>query len=129
MLYKLVKLTRRIRILLGGYKEMEREHFLFDLSRPLTDKEVRKRLIPLGFQYNFLSTTYKRQRWTSRKLVGQSHQIHLRFYGPNAESIEKVSGHYELDPTIWPQEHLRGDDVRSLNEEEKQEINSALTQP
>jgi hypothetical protein len=128
VLYRLVKLTRRIRILLGGYKEMEEKHFLFNPPNALTVRDVRRRLIPLGYQYNFVSTTYRRQRWTARKLVDDEHQIHLRFYGPREDSVDTVSGHYELDPMIRPMEHLGGDELRSLTAEESQEIRVALTQ-
>ncbi|GAI46765.1 unnamed protein product [marine sediment metagenome] len=38
----------------------------------------------------------------------------------------KVSGHWEIDPLISPSQHLAGQDLRALTEEEKDEIWNAL---
>lgn len=113
LLFKLVKATRAIRIFFGGFTEMEERHKLFRRLKPLTPREIMHRLIGDGYQYNALSTTYKKQIWTVRKLTDLDHQIHLRFY-----SNGWVSGHYELQPEMWPAEHLQGKDLRPLNEGE-----------
>ena len=113
LLFKLVKLTRAIRIFFGGYKAMEEKHKLFQLPKPLTPREIYRRLIPECYQYNAMSTTFKRQIFTARKLTDLSHQIHLRFY-----SNGWVSGHYELQPDQWPLAHLRGRGLRPLNKGE-----------
>lgn len=110
LLFRLVKLTRAIRIFFGGYKGMEEKHKLFQLPEPLTPRQIHSRLVRSGYQYNSMSTTYKKQIWTMRKLVDIDHQIHLRFY-----SDGWISGHYELQPEMWPTEHLRGKDLRPLN--------------
>jgi len=128
LLFKLVKATRRLRILLGGYTSMEEKHYMFDLPESLTVSEIRKRLIPLCFQYNPFSTTYKKQIWTCRRLDPDGlHQYHLRFY--NYNGTIKVSGHWELDPLLDPVSHLRGQDLRSLNKKEKNSIWKALRAP
>lgn len=121
MLYQLVKATRRLRILLGGYKAMEEKHKLFQLPKPLTPRQITKRLIKHCYQYNALSTTYKKQIWTVRKLTDADHQIHLRFY-----SNGWVSGHSELQPEMWPSQHLAGRDLRSLNDEEASRLEELL---
>lgn len=113
LLFRLAKLTRAIRIFFGGYKAMEEKHKLFRLSRAPTPREIYQRLIPDGYQYNAMSTTYKNQIWTVRKLTDIDHQIHLRFY-----SDGWVSGHSELQPEQWLLEHLRGKELRSLNDNE-----------
>lgn len=121
MLYKLVKWTRRIRILLGGSKWREDRFKLFQLSSFLVD-DIRRRLIPLCFQYNAFSTTYKKQIWTVRELDPDGrHQYHLRFY-----SDGWCTGHWEIDPLISPGEHLASVDLRKLTKAETNKIEKAL---
>jgi len=121
LLFRLVKLTRAIRIFFGGYKDMEEKHKLFQLIHTLTPREIYQRLIPDGYQYNTMSTTYKKQIFTVRKLTDIDHQIHLRFY-----SDGWVSGHYELQPEQWPKAHLDGKDLRPLNKDEVYKIMELL---
>ena len=113
LLFRLVKWSRAIRIFFGRYTAMEEKHKLFQLPKLLTPREIYKELIDDGYQYNTLSSTYKRQIFTVRRLTDLNHQIHLRFY-----SNRWVSGHYELQPDQWPVEHLQGRDLRPLNESE-----------
>ncbi|MBA7582603.1 hypothetical protein ES708_24535 [subsurface metagenome] len=115
LLFKLVKWSRALRILFGGYKEVEEKHKLFQLPKLLTPREISYKLIGGGYQYNALSTTYRHQIWTVRKLTDVDHQIHLRFY---SDPDQWVSGHSELQPEMWPAEHLRGKELRPLNEGE-----------
>ncbi|MBA7712063.1 hypothetical protein ES703_121032 [subsurface metagenome] len=122
LLFKLVKLTRAIRIFFGKYTAMEEKHELFRLPKLLTPQEIYRKLIPECYQYNTLSTTFKRQIFTARKLTDLSHQIHLRFY-----SDGWVSGHYELQPDMFSALHLKGVDLRALTPEEREEIRSILT--
>lgn len=122
LLYKLVKWTRAVRIFFGRYTAMEEKHKLFRLPILLTPEEIYKKLIPHCYQYNTMSTTYKEQIFTVRKLTDSLHQIHLRFY-----SNGWVSGHYEFQPDMFPVEHLKGVDLRSLAPEEREEIRSILT--
>ena len=113
LLFKLVKWSRAVRILFGGYKAMEEKHKLFQLAEPPTPREIYRRLIDDCYQYNTMSTTYKKQIFTVRKLTDIDHQIHLRFY-----SDGWVSGHSELQPEMWPSLHLQGRDLRPLNKDE-----------
>lgn len=121
LLFRLVKWTRAIRIFFGGYKAMEEKHKLFRLDDTLPPRQIYQRLIPAGYQYNTMSTTYKEQIFTVRKLTDIDHQIHLRFY-----SDGWVSGHYELQPEQWPAQHLQGKDLRSLYDNEALEIKRLL---
>ena len=113
LLFRLVKWSRAIRIALGGYTAMEEKHKLFQLPKLLTPREIYKELIDDCYQYNALSYTYKKQIFTARKMTDIDHQIHLRFY-----SDRWVSGHYELAPDQWPVDHLKGEELRPLNEGE-----------
>ena len=121
LLFKLIKLTRQIRIWFGGYKEMERKHYLFTLPEPLPPFEIYHRLIPHGYQYNFLSTTFKKQSFTVRRLPELGYQIHLRFYKDG-----KVSGHFEFDPYLFPSEHLAGLHLRPLTKKETNSVRRTL---
>ena len=98
---------------------------MYDLPKLVTVTNIRKALIPLCFQYNAFSSTYKKQIWTCRRLDKDgAHQYHLRFY--YVDGSIKVSGHWEIDPLISPSQHLAGQDLRALTEEEKGEIWEAL---
>jgi len=126
MLYCLVKWSRRIRILLGGYKSYEEQHWLFNLTGKMPIEEIRRRLIPLCYQYNAFSSTYLGQVWTCRKLDKDNiHQYHLRFYHNHKSTI--VTGHWELDPLLFPLEHLKGVDLKCLTISEIQSLKLALT--
>jgi len=120
--YKLIKATRRLRILLGGYKGMEEKHKLFQLPNEYLDaKFIGYTLSGHRYYYDVASTTYKRQIYTVRKLIDLDHQIHLRFY-----SDGWVSGHYELRPDAHLLEHLDGVELRDLNDGERKEIRRIL---
>jgi len=120
-LFKLIKLTRRIRILLGGYKSMEERFGLFRLPAPLLPQVLYARLIPHCYQYNYCSTTYRKQIFTVRRLTDTIHQVHLRFYKDGW-----VTGHYELQPEQDPLGHLQGVDLDTLDDEEITEIEKTL---
>lgn len=125
MRYKLIKLARRILILLGGYKEMEDKHKLFRFFDPTTTT-VQPQLLgevlrEHRFYYNTLSTTYRKQLYTVRRLIDYDHQIHLRFYEDGW-----VSGHYELRPDAHPLEHLDGVELRALRSGEQDELKTIL---
>ncbi len=120
--YKLIKATRRIRILLGGFKEMEEEYKLFQLEQKFVDpKFISYTLLDHSYFYNTLSTTFNRQIYTARKLKDSDYQIHLRFY-----SNGWVSGHSELRPDSHPLEHLDGIHLHPLYHSEREELKSIL---
>ena len=112
LLFRLVKWTRAVRVFFGGYTKMEEKHKLFQLPKLLAPRGIYKRLIDDCYQYH-LSSTYKGQIFTLRKLTDPNHQIHLRFY-----SDRWVTGHHELQPEMWPMLHLKGEGLRPLNEGE-----------
>ncbi len=125
LLFRLVKWSRAVRIFFGGYTKMEEKHYMYDLPRLVATVDIRKALIPLCFQYNAFSSTYKKQIWTCRRLDSDGvHQYHLRFY--SYDSIIRVSGHWEIDPLISPSQHLAGRDLRPLTKEEQGEVWNAL---
>lgn len=116
MLYKLIKWSRQIRIWLGGNKERERRFKIFHVY--VDDLAFRQRLIPLGYQENLFSHTFKNQIATVRRLDKDGkHQYHLRFYSDGG-----VTGHYEMDYFTHQKEHLAGRDLRRLKPEEIQGI-------
>lgn len=123
MRYTIIKATRRLRILFGGFKEIEEQHKLFQLPKPPSAERIAGRLMAYRYYYNTLSTTYRKQVYTARKLVDLDHQVHVRAY-----SDGWVSAHYELRPDSHPLEHLDGEELRSLNEQEKEELWNILEQ-
>lgn len=119
--YKVVRWTRQLRVFFGGGKSREAKHYMFTLAEPLTLKQIWERLWEHGWGYNVMSTTYRGQIFTVRKLVPPRHQYHLRFY-KNGD----VSGHFEVDPVQFTLEHFDSVDLRALTDEEKQEIATLL---
>ena len=121
-LLKFIRWTRQIRIWLGGNKEREERFKLFQLSPPLQDLEFRKRLIPMGYQYNLFSHAYRGQIWTLRRLDPDGkHQFHLRYYRDGW-----ITGHWELDWMVSQDGHMKGIDLRALTEEEIEELRMVL---
>ena len=59
LLFKLVKLTRAVRIFFGGYKAMEEKHKLFQMKDVLDSREIYRRLLSDCYQYNPLSRTFR----------------------------------------------------------------------
>jgi len=127
MILRLVQFTNKIRALFSGYRGYEDKFYLFSVSRIVAPCEIRCLLIPLGYQYNFASITYRGQVWTCRKLDNNCHhQYHLRFYHDLDSRCTIVTGHWELDCMMFPAEHLKGIDLRCLNEIELLEISNVL---
>ncbi len=123
MVLKLIRWTRQLRILFGGNKEREERFNLFQLSPPLSILEFRKRLIPLGYQYNPFSHAFRRQIFTARRLDPDGkHQYHLRYYKDGW-----VTGHWEIDWFISPGEHSNSTDLRALTDGETGELRKVLT--
>ena len=125
MLLKIIQLSRHIRSLFCGLQERKEEWYLFNLQGHWKPSNIRKALIPEGYQYNPFSTTYKGQIWTCRKLMCDGwHQIHLRFY--HVDDCTIITGHYELDPLMNPGDHLRGEGLRALDHEERLRVQWAF---
>lgn len=109
------RLVRWIRQFYNFFGEKEKpEHYMFTLSTPLTPEQIWEKLWPHGWGFNALSHTYRHQIYTVRKLVPPHHQYHLRFYD-NGD----VTGHFEVEHTAFPLEHLDGVELRALTEMEK----------
>lgn len=122
MIFKFVRWTRQLRIFFGGNKDREEKYRLFQIKPLVTIEEFRKRLIPLCYQYNPFSHTFKGQIWTVRKLdTDGKHQYHLRYYKDGW-----VTGHWEIDWAVDATAHNKSADIRGLTQEEIRELKNAL---
>jgi len=122
MLYKLQRITRRLRIKFSGDKDREDKFKLFQILPRIGALDFRRKLIPLGYQENLFSYTFKKQIFTVRKLDPDGkHQYHLRYY-----SDGWCTGHWEYDYYLYQKEHMAGKDLRRLKRKEIREIKTAL---
>jgi len=121
--YNLVRWTRQLRIWLGGGCENQK-YLIHHLPLKLLPETIGSLLWPLNYGINILSHTYHHQTFTVRKPIPPGHQIHLRFY-ENGD----VTGHFEVDPNIFPLEHIDRVDLRTLKPEEIEKIVSILNAP
>ena len=121
MFWKIVKWWRRARIILGLYSDRGKsEHFLFQLSAPITAQVFYEKVIPLHYQYDPFATQYRGQIFSVRKLEDRM-QYHVRLYKDGA-----ISGHYEHNYEFKMQGHIRGKDCRRMVESEYAELKTAL---
>lgn len=114
MLYRIIRALSLLRYILNGAKNYEERFKLFYIERRLSTFEIKRRLADICHQYNHLSLCYKGQIWTTRALMADGfHQIHLRFYYEGDRML--VTGHYELEPEMFPFKHMKGVDLRCLD--------------
>ena len=102
-----------------GIKSEPKAFELFKSSIPSVEWLASK-LRSRGYYYNDLSTTYRGQIYTVRKLIDLDHQLHLRIYRDGM-----VTGHYELR-TEHISEHLKGVELRQLTSVEIKEVEVTL---
>ncbi|KKM99188.1 hypothetical protein LCGC14_1150350 [marine sediment metagenome] len=122
MIYKLLRWSRQLRIFFGGNKAREDRFKLFEIHPRIGDIDFRRKLIPLGYQENLFSHTFKHQIATVRRLaLDGKHQYHLRLYSDGV-----CTGHYEMDYYLYQKEHLAGKDLRKLTRVERVYIADAL---
>ena len=108
-----------------------RDYFIVNFkSNP---EDFMRRLIPLGYQYNYFSHNLKDQICNVRKLVLEPvasipalyeyeiWQYHLRLYDSG-----KVTGHFEKSYEENAMEHIRGVDVTEISVPEREKIIDAL---
>lgn len=115
-MHKLLRILWKIQAWFG--KPEPEEFKLFVLSPRISALEFRKRLIPLCYQENLFSITYRGQIFTARKLDPDGiHQYHLRCYENG-----QVTGHREMDYYTHTKEHNQGVDLRILTKDEVKEI-------
>lgn len=122
----MIQLTRWLRqlyIWLGSGKEDP--VFLVDFALLMGAEEIWSRLWQEGWGINEVSHIYKHQILSMRKPAPPRHQYHLRVYEENG--IEWVTAHYEVDVKVFPLEHLKGIDLRSLTPIEKEELRNLMT--
>lgn len=119
----LFKLTRWSRVILSWFfgNKYEKEFRLFKLEG-VNEVDIYDRLIPHCYQYNYIGAVYRKQIFQVRWLLNLEYQIHLRFYKNGW-----VTGHYELQPEMYPMAHLKGEKLRKLNRGEKVAIELMLT--
>ena len=98
-------------------------------------EEFMRRLIPLGYQYNYFSYNFKNQICNVRKLVlfepiasipayeheNEIWQYHLRVYDSG-----KVTGHFEVAYEENAGQHIRGEGLTEISEAEREKIVEAL---
>ena len=96
-------------------------------------EDFMRRLIPLGYQYNYFSYNFKDQICNVRKLVLEPRasipalheyeiwQYHLRLYDSG-----KVTGHFEKSYEENAMEHIRGVCLTDIPEAEQKKIVDAL---
>ena len=123
MIYTLLRWSRQIRIWFGGNKDREERFKIFEIHPRIGNLDFRRKLIPLGYQENLFSHTFKGQIATVRKLDKDGrHQYHLRYYQDGI-----CSGHFETDYFVYQREHLAGKDLRKLKPREIREVREAFT--
>jgi len=125
------QLWRRIK----GIFVREREASDYFVVNFMPDPEdFMRKLIPLGFQYNYFSYNFKDQICNVRKLVLESTasipayeheneiwQYHLRLY-----KYGKVTGHFEVSYEENAGQHIRGEGLIEIPEVERKKIKEAL---
>jgi len=116
-LYNLVRFTRQFRIFFCGLQERREDFYICHIPIPVDIKPLYDTLARNCHQYNYMSTTYRKQVFTTRKVLDADYQIHLRFYCDGV-----VTGHYELQPEEDVISHCRGIECRPLNDVEKEEV-------
>ncbi|GAH24878.1 unnamed protein product [marine sediment metagenome] len=97
-------------------------------------EDFMRRLIPLGYQYNYFSYNFKDQICNVRKLVietvasipayeheNEIWQYHLRLYDSG-----EVTGHFEKSYEENAMEHIRGVGLTEISEVEREKIIEAL---
>ena len=125
------QLWRRIKGILVREK-VASDYFIVNFTQD--SEEFMRRLIPLGYQYNYFSYNFKDQICNVRKLVLESvasipayeheneiWQYHLRLY-----EYGKVTGHFEVSYEENAGQHIRGEGVTEIPEVEREKIVEAL---
>ena len=117
------RIHRWLYFLLKGIGKKEEEHFLFQLVEPLADFELYQRLADTGWTPNYGGYPYKGQIYQCRRLLHRGkHMLHARIYDNG-----KVTGHFEITLEWNEQQHLKGIDLRTMNEYEAQRLKDDIT--
>jgi len=118
-LFKFIYLYRKIKILLGFYEEHSPYH-IFNLSGAMSEMDFYKKVMPLGYQYNYFSNQEKNQIFNARKLYGDR-QIHIRLFNDG-----EIRGHDELNYEFNAMGHVKGTSMTAINGEEIFKLSEAL---
>ena len=120
------RIQRWIYFLLKGVGKKETEHYLFTLDEPLDDFTLYSRLAGGGWTPNYMGFAYKGMLYQCRRLLYDGkYQLHVRCY--DASENCKVTGHFEVSPEWDEQAHLKGQDLRTMNEREAQRLKEDIT--
>ena len=120
----LFRINRWLYFLLKGIGKRETEHYLFTISdhRRIDAFHLFCQLAPFTWQPNYMGYAYKGQIHQCRRLIfGGHYQYHLRFYDDG-----KVTGHLETSPEYDVSDHLSGAGLRTMNEDEINELRLQL---
>jgi len=121
-LFSLLRFIRKIKVMLGCSIQRSPFYLFNVMMDPCVVCKFYELLIPLGYQYNYLSYQERGQVMNVRKLTGVK-QFHLRLYDDGA-----VHGHYELNYEFFPNGHLAGEMLTVIPDPEFQKIKKALAQ-
>ena len=117
------RIQRYLYFLLKGIGKRETEHYLFTLDEPLSDFELYQRLADTGWTPNIFGYIYAGQIYQCRRLLHQGkHQLHVRCYDDG-----RITGHFEISPEFDEQAHLKGIDLRTMNERESDRLKQDIT--
>lgn len=117
------RISRWIYFILKGVGDKEEEHYLFTLDEPLSDFELYTHLADVGWHPNYTGYSYKGQIYQCRRLLhGGKHQYHVRCYDDG-----KVTGHFEIAVEWDEKQHLKGVDLRTMNEREATRLKEDIT--
>ena len=124
------QLWRRIK---GIFLRERSESDYFIVNGNPDPEDFMRRLVPLGYQYNYFSHDFKSQICNVRKLVLEPMasipalyeyeiwQYHLRLYDSG-----KVTGHFEKSYEENAMEHIRRVGLTEISEPEREKIIDAL---
>ena len=117
------RISRWLYFLLKGLGKKETEHFLFYLDVKLSAFEFYQRLADTGWTPNYVGYIYSGQIYQCRRLLHRGkHQLHVRCYDDG-----KITGHFEISPEFDEKQHLKGIDLRTMNEREAKRLKDDVT--
>jgi len=118
------RILRFLYFVLKGIGRREKEHYLFTIPdpQPMSDFELYTELAYHGWQPLYHGFVYKGQVYQCRRLThGGRHQCHVRVYDDG-----RVTGHFETAAEYDVSDHLRGVDLRTMNQWEVEKLRQHL---
>lgn len=112
-------ILRKIKSYIPFIQNNGRQSYL-EFKTNLNFDEIYNRLIPFGYQINYIGYNDKGEVLSLRKLYGMR-QIHLRLFDDGEVRI-----HDEYNYEFYPIEHLKGINFQSLDEGTVQQLKEIL---